>query len=185
MAYLPYNAKDFLRKQPTFKRLCLLRDISSGLEYLHSHNICHGDLKGINVLVDNCDRALLCDFGLARLRADTTARTSTRDALQIHGSRNWMAPELLDGRSPPTLSSDVYAFGMIVYELYTGDIPLFWVAYADLVDLVVRHGRRPGRPDPHESRPISDDLWQLTAQCWPAIPVNDPRQPKFTIKSYI
>ncbi|KAF7364573.1 Kinase-like protein [Mycena venus] len=173
MPYLPYNAKDFLKQRPTFERLCILRDISLGLEYLHSRGICHGDLKGINVLVDNSERALLCDFGLARLRADATVRTSTVDALQIQGSRNWMAPELLDG-SPPRLPSDVYAFGMVVYELYTGDIPLFSVPYADLVDLVVHRGRRPQRPGPHEGRSIPDELWQLTEQYWAADPYERP-----------
>ncbi|KAF7353978.1 Kinase-like protein [Mycena venus] len=164
---------DFLKKRPTFERLCILRDISLGLEYLHSRRICHGDLKAINVLADNSGHALLCDFGLARLRADTTARTSTVDALQIQGSRNWMAPELLNG-SPPRLPSDMYAFGMVVYELYTGEIPLFSVPYADLVDLVVHRGRRPQRPDPHEGLSLPDELWQLTEQCWVADPHQRP-----------
>ncbi|KAJ6552816.1 kinase-like domain-containing protein, partial [Mycena capillaripes] len=116
MPYLPYNAKDFLSTRPTFEPLYILRDISRGLEYLHSHKICHGDLKGINVLVKNSGRVLLCNFGLARLWADTSARTSTLETLQIQGSRNWMAPELFHGsRYRP--SSDVHAFGMIVYEV--------------------------------------------------------------------
>ncbi|KAJ7613100.1 kinase-like domain-containing protein [Roridomyces roridus] len=173
MPYFPYNAKEYLRAQPTtFEPLYILRDISLGLEYLHSRKICHGDLKGINVLVENSGRALLCDFGLARLKADTSARTgSSEPAQMVHGSRNWMAPELFGGfRHRP--SSDVYAFGMTVYELYTGDIPLFSVPYADLVDLVVRRGARPQRPHPDDGRVIPDELWELTEQCW----ASDPQQ---------
>lgn len=110
-----------------------LRDISLGLEYLHSRQICHGDLKGVsrnstaeltpslrgvtqaNVLVDNANRALLCDFGLSRVKADVTSRTRVGDNGAICGSRNWMAPELFTG-SQPTTRSDIYAFGMTIYE---------------------------------------------------------------------
>ncbi|KAJ7822852.1 kinase-like protein, partial [Mycena leptocephala] len=169
----PYNAKDFLRERPTFDPLFILRDISLGLEYLHSRKICHGDLKGINVLVDNSGRALLCDFGLARLKADPTVRTGAVDALQIQGSRNWMAPELLNGsrNRPP---SDVYAFSMTLYELYTDETPLFSVPYADLVDLVARRGGRPERPESGEGRPIPQEVWELAEQCWVAHPHKRP-----------
>ncbi|KAJ6522974.1 kinase-like domain-containing protein, partial [Mycena vulgaris] len=150
-----------------------LRDISLGLEYLHSRKICHGDLKGINVLVDNSGRALLCDFGLARLKADATTRTGAVDALQIQGSRNWMAPELLNGsrNRPP---ADVYAFSMTLYELYTDETPLFSVPYADLVDLVARRGGRPERPKPGEGRPIPQEVWGLAEQCWVVHPHKRP-----------
>ncbi|KAJ7788428.1 kinase-like domain-containing protein [Mycena olivaceomarginata] len=173
MPFVPYNAKDFLQERPTFNPLFILRDISLGLEYLHSRKISHGDLKGINVLVDNSERALLCDFGLARLKADTTARTRAVDALQIQGSRNWMAPELLNGsrHRPP---SDVYAFSMTLYELYTNEIPLFSVPYADLVDLVVQRGGRPERPEPGEGRPIPQEVWELAERCWVAHPHERP-----------
>ncbi|KAJ7823031.1 kinase-like protein, partial [Mycena leptocephala] len=173
MPYVPYNSKEFLRERVAFDPLYILRDISLGLEYLHSRKIYHGDLKGINVLVENSGRASLCDFGLARLKADTTAHTRVVDAPQIQGSRNWMAPELLNGsrQRPP---SDVYAFGMTVYELYTDEIPLFSVPYADLVDLVGRRGGRPERPEPGEGRPIPEELWELVEQCWAADPHKRP-----------
>ncbi|KAJ7808498.1 kinase-like domain-containing protein, partial [Mycena leptocephala] len=76
----------------------------------------------INVLVENSGRASLCDFGLARLKADTTAHTRVADAPQIQGSCNWMAPELLNGSRyrPP---SDVYAFSMTAYEVSTPCFP--------------------------------------------------------------
>jgi serine/threonine protein kinase len=111
--------------------------MSLGLEYLHFRKICHGDLKGvsrvdsflrafisallcfvmkINVLVDESNRALLCDFGLARVRADVNSRTSRVGDTTILGSRNWMAPEVLTG-SLPKMPSDIYAFGMTIYEV--------------------------------------------------------------------
>ncbi|KAJ7470222.1 kinase-like domain-containing protein, partial [Mycena galericulata] len=174
MPYVPYNAREFLRTRSTFDPLYVLRDISLGLEYLHSRKICHGDLKAINVLVEKSGRALLCDFGLARLRADAASRTITDlHAPQIQGSRNWMAPELLNG-SRYRLPSDVYAFSMTLCELYTEEIPLFSVPYADLVDLVVRRGGRPERPELDEGRPIPDELWELTEHCWVADPHKRP-----------
>jgi serine/threonine protein kinase len=66
------------------------------------------------VLIDDGHKAVLCDFGLTRIKADATSRTARADG--IMGSRNWMAPEQLLGKSlkPPC---DMYAFGMTVYEV--------------------------------------------------------------------
>ncbi|KAF7355893.1 Kinase-like protein [Mycena venus] len=172
MPYIPHNAREFLRLRPSFDPLHILRDISLGLEYLHSRKICHGDLKAINVLVENSGKALLCDFGLARLKADAATRTFVHMGVpQIVGSRNWMAPEILTG-SRYRVTSDVYAFGMTLYELYTDETPLFTIPYAELVDLVVHRGVRPERPDPGEGRAMQDELWELAQQCW----VEDPHK---------
>ncbi|KAJ7030811.1 kinase-like protein, partial [Mycena alexandri] len=190
MPYVPHNARDFLRARPTFDPLYILRDMSLGLEYLHSRKICHGDLKAINVLVENSGKALLCDFGLARLKADAASRTlATSEVPPLVGSRHWMAPELLIG-SRARESSDVYAFGMTLYEvnvltsdelvctcqkqLYTDEIPLFSVPYADLFELVVTRGGRPSRPRPHEGRPMTDEIWELAEQCWTEDPHTRP-----------
>ncbi|KAF7362565.1 Kinase-like protein [Mycena venus] len=165
MPYVPENARQFLNRRPDFDPIYLLRDVSLGLEYLHSRKICHGDLKGTNILVDGSTRALLCDFGLARIKADTTARSASKETYPASGSRNWMAPELLTG-STPRVASDVYAFGMTLYELYTNEIPLVMVAYGDYIELVVRSGIRPQRPDPHECPRLKDPLWELAQSCW-------------------
>src|ERR1700730_15754453 len=88
-----------------------LCDMSCGLLYLHSKEVIHGDLKAVsdaccivyirtkaaillqpNVLVDDGGRAVLCDFGLSRVRSDVTSRIAIAGPV---GSRNWMAPELL------------------------------------------------------------------------------------------
>ena len=103
--------------------------------YLHSKKIVHGDLKAVlmipytcyfylmrhffqqNVLVDDSGRALLCDFGLARVKADMTSRSMTTDAVSVAGSRHWMAPERLKG-GPLRMPCDIYAFGITLYEVF-------------------------------------------------------------------
>lgn len=69
----------------------------------------------LNVLMDDGGNAVLCDFGLSRIRADVTTRSSTHDTINIVGSRNWLAPEILVGGTPKR-PGDIYAFGMTTYE---------------------------------------------------------------------
>ncbi|KAJ7093532.1 kinase-like domain-containing protein, partial [Mycena epipterygia] len=123
MPYIPYNARQFLQQRPTFDPVYILRDISLGLQYLHSRKICHGDIKGVNILIEDSGRSLLCDFGLSRIKADATSRTVQTGNTIVAGSRNWMAPEVLAG-SLPKMPSDVYAFGMTLYEVSCGSVLL-------------------------------------------------------------
>ena len=112
-----------------------MHHISLGLVYLHENKIIHGDLKSVNrvnsllylchlmsilqlnVLIDGGGKAVLCDFGLSRIKADVTSRTVARPSQSgLMGSRNWMAPELLLGGSLKK-PCDLYAFGMTLYEV--------------------------------------------------------------------
>jgi serine/threonine protein kinase len=80
----------------------------------------------INILVEDSGRSLLCDFGLSRVKADITGRTAQIGNNMV-GSRNWMAPELLAG-ALPKIPSDIYAFGMTLYEvLFFSLLPYIWV----------------------------------------------------------
>jgi len=92
----------------------LLQDIVKGLRYLHSEKPCviHGDLKAQNVLVDSRFRAKVANFGL-----------SQKKLLSTNGNSFWMAPELLQGISMATMSSDVYSFGILLYEVYSRQDP--------------------------------------------------------------
>ncbi|KAJ7777191.1 kinase-like domain-containing protein [Mycena metata] len=183
MPLLPYNAREFLRIRPTYDPLYILRDITLGLEYLHGRKICHGDLKGINVLIEDSGRALICDFGLVRIKADITSRTRSGGGTVVTGSRNWMAPELLSG-SLPRPPSDIYAFGMTLYELYTDEIPLTAVPYGDFIELVFQIGVRPERPEEDESPRMNDGIWDLAERCWDRDPKARPtaRQIHDTLK---
>lgn len=93
--------------------LPILRDIARGLRFLHaaSPTVIHGDLKAANVLVDSRFRAKVADFGL-----------SAKKKVGATGTPLWMAPELLRGESNTT-ASDVYSFGIILYEVFSRKDP--------------------------------------------------------------
>jgi serine/threonine protein kinase len=71
----------------------------------------HGDIKAANVLISPVGRALLTDFGLAKLSS-----SSTSTAVAGAGTTRWQSPELFDG-GPKTTKSDIYAFGMLIVEV--------------------------------------------------------------------
>ena len=87
-----------------------LQDAAEGLAYLHQNDIVHGDIKGLNALVTRDHRVALCDFGLSKLAS--TFNTSTGGL----GTLCWQSPELMLG-GPRTKAADVYAFGIMVYEV--------------------------------------------------------------------
>ncbi|KAJ7615449.1 kinase-like domain-containing protein [Roridomyces roridus] len=165
MPYIPYTARQFIHRTREYDPIYILRDISLGLEYLHLRTICHGDLKGVNVLVDKSNKALLCDFGLARVKADVTSRTAgmADNGAICGGSRNWMAPELFTG-VPPSTRSDIYAFGMTIFELYTDQDPLCHIRNQDFMELVCWKDLRPSKPT-NISR-LTDAMWDLATSCW-------------------
>ncbi len=95
------------------KALELSRQLCAGLAAAHDRKVLHRDLKPANVLIDGRGRAHLADFGLANL---TDQR---RDAHEIAGTPGYMAPEQQEGREVTT-RTDVYALGLVLYEMFTG-----------------------------------------------------------------
>ncbi|MFI4897677.1 MAG: WD40 repeat domain-containing serine/threonine protein kinase [Phycisphaerales bacterium JB059] len=107
-------------------RLDLVAGIADAIDHAHRHGVIHRDLKPDNVLVTPEGRAKVLDFGIARIVGDSTlaATTVTREG-QILGTLAYMAPEQLAGDpSQIGVASDVYALGVILFELLAGRLPL-------------------------------------------------------------
>lgn len=103
-----------------------LVDVAGAIHEAHRHGILHRDIKPQNLLRDNVlDAAKVADFGLAELRADvdSSANPSGSDSYRGAGTLLYMAPELLEGSSESTVSSDIYSLGATLYELLVGRPP--------------------------------------------------------------
>ncbi|KAK0193254.1 kinase-like domain-containing protein [Armillaria mellea] len=119
------NIMNFLAANPGHDRLVSIKEVASGMAYLHSLDlpIVHADIRGVNILVTDDYRCCLADFGLA-LAVEMQAPGSS--ALTLSGSIRWLAPEVLDIRlfDPKYITArDMYAFGCTVIEIYSGKPP--------------------------------------------------------------
>ncbi|KAK1235366.1 hypothetical protein PQX77_001414 [Marasmius sp. AFHP31] len=158
-----------ITKREDIDHYTLVHDIASGLAYLHSKKIVHGDLKGVNVLITRLLRACIADFGLSRI-ADTQGigvTSSTRSA----GTMRWLAPELLSGDERPSKTSDMYSFACVCYEIFTGLPPFAELKNDMAVMLAVHQGRCPSRPQVLE---LSNAMWALMTGCWNTTPEARP-----------
>ena len=107
-------------------RLALLAKVCDAVHHAHQKGVIHRDLKPGNILVDENGQPKVVDFGVARATdADIRTATTCTDVGQLIGTIAYMSPEQLagDARELDT-RSDVYALGVIGYELLTGRIPL-------------------------------------------------------------
>jgi len=94
----------------------LARQLSSGLAAVHEQGILHRDLKPHNIMLDGRGRLRITDFGLAGFAEDL------KNAESRAGTIAYMAPEQLTGRKV-SVQSDLYALGLVLYELFTGQRP--------------------------------------------------------------
>jgi serine/threonine protein kinase len=113
-------------------------DVARGLRYLHKHGAVHRDLKSLNIRLDSRDRAKICDFGMARTR-------SASPMTGLMGTAHWMAPEVLLSVPSYGCSVDVYSFGIVLWELLTGEAPYAGLRPPDIA-LRVPTGLRPQIP---------------------------------------
>ena len=98
---------------PPDKALEIARQLCAGLAAAHDRGVLHRALKPANVMIDGQGRARITDFGLAISAQETTAPG------EIAGTPAYMAPEQLSGKGA-TAKSDIYALGLVLYELFTG-----------------------------------------------------------------
>jgi serine/threonine-protein kinase len=95
------------------KALELARQLAAGLAAAHDRGVLHRDLKPANIMIDGHGRVRITDFGIAVAAGDET------QAAQIYGTPAYMAPEQFAGKGA-SVRSDIYALGLILYEIYSG-----------------------------------------------------------------
>jgi eukaryotic-like serine/threonine-protein kinase len=110
-------------------------EVARGLAFAHSQGIVHRDVKPQNVLLNGDGRAKVTDFGIARsLDVDGMTQTGT-----VLGTSNYIAPEQASGQ-PVDTPSDVYALGVVVYEMLAGEVPF---PGESLVAVAMKHVHEP------------------------------------------
>jgi serine/threonine protein kinase/tetratricopeptide (TPR) repeat protein len=141
--------------------------VARTVHYAHEHGILHRDIKPGNILLDATGEPHLTDFGLARLVDHGSTLTDTRDAM---GTPSYMAPEQATGNHAALgRTTDVYALGVVLYELLTGHVPFEGeTAYQTMRLLLDTEPRQPHL----WNRKIDRDLSAVCLKCLE----KDPRQ---------
>jgi len=98
----------------------MITRIAPGLDAAHARDIIHRDLKPGNILFDQYGNAYLSDFGIARLAA---ASSATLTGAAILGTPAYMSPEQVQGEKTIDGRSDLYALGILVFQMLTGEVP--------------------------------------------------------------
>ncbi|KAH7338671.1 kinase-like domain-containing protein [Rhizoctonia solani] len=167
------NLHEYIRKNYHLDRYEMCESIASGLNYMHRDNAIHGDLKAINVLVSSDGIAKLADFGLSTMSEASLGFSETSNP-RI-GTTRWAAPELVLGDAPKSKESDVYALGMTMLEIITGEVP-YPQCHSDYqVIAKIMRGTQPERPMVQlKDNGRDNQMWSLLVSCWNQEPIARP-----------
>uniref|UniRef100_A0A674MI38 non-specific serine/threonine protein kinase n=1 Tax=Takifugu rubripes TaxID=31033 RepID=A0A674MI38_TAKRU len=134
------------------KLIDIARQTAQGMDYLHAKSIIHRDLKSNNIFLHEDLTVKIGDFGLATVKSRWSG---SHQFEQLSGSILWMAPEVirLQDKNPYSFQSDVYAFGIVLYELMSGVLPYSNINNRDQIIFMVGRGY------------LSPDLSKVRSNC--------------------
>ena len=152
------------------ERFQIAVDIAKGLAFLHHEKILHRDVKSLNVLLDKHYQAKLTDFGLSKVKTETTSyHMATKTKSDAVGTIAWMAPELFGPKAVYTPKADIYSLGVTFWELAARQVPFKDATDPILIPGWVKEGHREDIPSD-----CPPELAGLIAACWEGQPDRRP-----------
>lgn len=159
--------------------LIVASNIARVLEYAHERGIVHRDLKPPNILISREGKVKLTDFGIAHIEEELGGKDLTRVGLAM-GTPSYMSPEQIDGK-PADPSSDIWSFGCVLYEIFSGKKAFAERGQSTLL-ASVRKGKRTPETDQFKKL-VPWKLRRLINQCLKIKPEKRPTLQK--LKAYL
>ncbi|MFO0837257.1 MAG: serine/threonine-protein kinase [Phycisphaerae bacterium] len=171
----PFFAMELVEGQPLTRdaesrgldrraRLVLLRRVCDAVRHAHQKGVIHRDLKPANVVVDASGQPKLLDFGIARATREDLAQTVQTRPGQLIGTVPYMSPEQLSGElNGIDTRADVYALGVIAFELLTGRLP-YELRDKSVIDAIQTIGRGGAARLSQFDRTLRGDLETIVAR---------------------
>lgn len=143
--------------------LRILRQVAGAISYLHSKGVCHGNLTSNNILIDFHYNAFVADHGILAMCSELS------DTSHVISNVRWAAPELFEvpeneeSSTIPKAPCDIYSFGCVMIQVFTGQLPYANVESDFRVACLKIKGEKPSRPSsPH----VTDFFWGFMERCW-------------------
>lgn len=153
--YFNGNSRQYLDHNPNIDRRKIVFQTALGMQHLHSCNVVHGGLKPSNILINDAGDACVSDWSMVDFQP-----SRNREAHRYYSPEAW--------KGTTSFPSDVYAFAMSAYELFTSTFPWGVLPEKHIYQLVVYENSRPDRPDPAvEARVgLTDNIWGIIEESW-------------------
>src|SRR5262245_54688488 len=147
------------RPAPTRQAAAWLEALARAVHYAHAQGIIHRDLKPSNVLLTGDGQPKICDFGVAKLLSGSNHETLSG---MILGTAEYMAPEQAEAKGTPGPAADVYALGVILYEMLAGRPPF---KGATTLDTLAQHRTQEPVPVRRLQPSVPRDLETICLKC--------------------
>ncbi len=145
---------------PVDRAVHIAKQLAGALDAAHAEGVVHRDLKPRNVLVDQADQVYVSDFGLAKSLESASATAMTRTG-EVLGTPRYMSPEQAESKAVDH-RSDIYSFGVVLYEMVTGDAPF---GGESVLQVMYQHVAQKPK-NPQEANPeLPDYLAQIILRC--------------------